>query len=287
MPNKTSKCRAGRSVLGEVPCSPGSQAPSMYRAARMAASGDAGEGEFSVFKTTLGALVEAASAPYRGAGRFPWHFARGKLSRDPIFTEIVARGLIPDGARIVDLGCGLGLLASWLAAAQTLWARALWPATWPPPPRLESYHGIERVSRDAERARGIFGASAITCGDIRTSPFGPASVVVIFDVLHYIDSAAQDDVLVRVRNALSPHGGLLLLRVGDAAAGWRFRVTLWVDRVITSIHGRHRQSLHCRPLEAWLARLRALGFYVTPMPMSAGTPFANVLIVARLPAARA
>ena len=231
-------------------------------------------------------LVDVAAAPYRSAGRFPWHFARGKLTYDPIFGELLTRGLIPDGAHILDLGCGLGLLSSWLMAAQDLWRRAAWPAPWPKPPRLASYRGIERGRRDVARASEALRAGTVTCGDIRSSPFGAANVVAIFDVLHYIDCASQDGVLERVCEALTPRGGLLLLRIGDAAAGWRFHVTRLVDVVMTSIRGARWQRLHCRPLASWLAHLDALGFEVTAVPMSRGTLFANVLLIARLPAAR-
>lgn len=235
-------------------------------------------------KAIMDELVDAAAAPYRSVGRFPWHFARGKLTHDPIFAELLTQGLIPDDAHILDLGCGLGLLSSWLMAAQDLWRRAVWPALWPRPPRLASYRGIEQGPRDAARASGALRAGTVTCGDIRSSPFGAADVVAIFDVLHYIDRASQDGVLERVCEALRPRGGLLLLRIGDAAAGWRFHVTRLVDVLMTSIRGARRQRLHCRPLASWLARLDALGFHVTAVPMSQGTLFANVLLVARLPA---
>ena len=39
------------------------------------------------------ALIGRASAPYRPSGRFAWHFARGKLNRDPVFTALFERGL--------------------------------------------------------------------------------------------------------------------------------------------------------------------------------------------------
>lgn len=97
-------------------------------------------------KAMMDELIDAA-APYRNAGRFPWHFARGKLARDPIFAELLARGPIPDDAHILDLGCGLGFLASWLTAAHGRGRAASWPASWPTPSRLASYHGIERAGR--------------------------------------------------------------------------------------------------------------------------------------------
>ena len=35
------------------------------------------------------ALVEAASAQYRAADKFAWHFARGKLGGDPVFRHVL------------------------------------------------------------------------------------------------------------------------------------------------------------------------------------------------------
>ena len=42
-----------------------------------------------------------------------------------------------------------------------------------------------------------------------------------------------------------------------------------------------RSRLYCRPLDDWCALLRAHGFAVRTQAMSAGTPFANVLLIAR------
>src|SRR5690349_8843043 len=76
-------------------------------------------------------LHRSACAPYRSAGRFAWHFARGKLGRDPVFRGLLERGDLPVRARVVDIGCGQGLLASLLAAIDGMQARGRWPAAWP------------------------------------------------------------------------------------------------------------------------------------------------------------
>lgn len=227
-------------------------------------------------------LVDAAAAPYRAAGRFAWHFARGKLAGDPVFTGLLSHGLIPDRARILDIGCGQGLLASWLSAAQRMHAIGDWPAQWPPPPHASSLRGIDIMARDVERARQALGdAATITPGDMCTADFGKADVVVILDVLHYVGVAAQDDVLRRVRAALAPNG-TLLLRVGDAGAGLPFTISLWVDKVVTFARGHRNARLHCRTLPQWREALTRLGFAVTTLPMHHGTPFANVLLIAKL-----
>jgi len=148
--------------------------------------------------------------------------------------------------------------------------------------------GIELMPRDVERARQAhaqLGSRAeFVQGDMCRTDFGQADVVVILDVLHYVSYAAQDDVLRRVRAAL-PAGGTLLLRVGDAAAGLPFHLSNWVDAVVTFVRGHRLSSLYCRPLKAWQNLLTDLGFVVEAVPMHQGTPFANILLVARLPAA--
>jgi SAM-dependent methyltransferase len=227
------------------------------------------------------ALIDAAAAPYRQAGRFAWHFARGKIRTDPVFLGLLRGGLVPPRARILDLGCGQGLLSATLMAADSLRAHGHWPANWPAAPETPQVRGIELMPRDVERARRAIGAFAtIEQGDIRTAPFGTTDVVVILDVLHYFARDQQDSVLTRVRAALSPKG-VLLLRVGDAAGGLPFALSNWVDHVATFARGHRLSRLHCRSMKEWIAALDKLDFRVEPMPMSQGTPFANVLLVAR------
>lgn len=210
----------------------------------------------------------AASAPYRAAGRFAWHFARGKLRGDPAFRHLLDAGLIPAGARILDLGCGQGLLAALLATA--------------PVPRIGRYRGIELMAGDVARAHQALGADCgVEQGDIRAAEFGTAEVVIILDVLHYMPYAAQDGVLRRVRQALAG-GGVLLLRVGDAAAGLRFRFSNWVDWTVALARGHGATRFHCRSVAQWRSALEALDFTVQAAPMSRGTPFANVLLHAHL-----
>lgn len=285
------------------------------------------------------ALHTAACAPYREAGRFAWHFARGKLGRDPVFRGVLERGDLSghppvDDLRIVDIGCGQGLLASLLDACVRSVDAGAWPGTWPAAPRAHSYHGIELMPRDVERARqatrGLALAPTFECNDMRRAVLPPCDRVVILDVLHYVDHAAQSALLVRVRDALlrgqaeraanaagdsgaasanaagrsaaananaagrSAAAGTntqakaapaaaparLITRVGDAASPRGFLMSQWVDRAVATVRGHQVPPTWGRPLAEWVALLQDIGFRVQSVPMSRGTPFANVLLVA-------
>ena len=218
------------------------------------------------------ALVERASASYRPAGRFALNFARGKLRWDPVFRHLLIHGLIAPGARVLDIGCGQGLLASLLEAAED-------EARCPAGGRLT---GIELSAREVARARDALGDGAeFVCGDMRSVAFPSADTVVILDVLHYIERREQNEVLTRVRAALGD-GGTLLLRVGDAASRRRFAASQWVDRLVFLLRGYRSRPHNGRTVSEWIAQLVGLGFQVSDEPMSQGTPFANVLLVATL-----
>ena len=230
-------------------------------------------------------LHEEATAPYRKAGSFAWHFARGKLGRDPVFRGLVERGLIgEEHRRVVDIGCGQGLFASLLASMSAMQSQpGRWPAAWSRTPAAADYTGIELMPKDVARAEASVGhlqpSPRFVCGDMCTAALPECDLVVILDVLHYVDHTAQEGVLQRVRDSLQP-GGRLLLRVGDAASRRGFAISQWVDRTVTRIRGHRVSPTWGRPLDEWMALLRRLDFAAHSIPMSQGTPFANVLLVA-------
>ena len=71
------------------------------------------------------------------------------------------------------------------------------------------------------------------------------------------------------------------MREADAAAGWRFRLVRLGNRITALCRGRWRPPFAFRTAAEWQAELSGLGFDVSVAPMGEGTPFANVLLVAR------
>jgi SAM-dependent methyltransferase len=233
------------------------------------------------------ALVHAASVRYRSAGYFAYYFARGKLGLDPLFIDLLQLGVLPPQAWILDLGCGQAVLAAWLLAARERFEAGQWPVDWPPPPHVCRLHGLELMPSDVTRAASAFAGEScvqVEQADICTHAFESVNVVTLFDVLHYLDPEHQAGVLRRIRAALGP-GGLLLARVGDESGGLRFDLSRWVDQVVAFVRGRGILPICCRPATAWAEALHAMGFQVRMVPTEGGPPFANTVLIARVPEA--
>jgi SAM-dependent methyltransferase len=228
-------------------------------------------------------LFEAATRPYLAAGKHAWRFARGKLRYDPVYFSLLRRGLLPPQGSLLDLGCGQGMLLSLLRAAKH--QAGVWPDDWPSPPSLV-LRGIDLSADRVTTARRALGADAqLDHGDVRAMDFQRCSVIVLLDVLFYLGEADQVRVIEKAAAALEP-GGLLLLREADAGAGLAFQVTKWSERLVCALRGNLRQRLHYRSTAQWMAQLATHGLVVETMPMSEGTPFANILFVARKVSAR-
>ncbi|MDQ7745897.1 SAM-dependent methyltransferase [Hydrogenophaga pseudoflava] len=235
-------------------------------------------------RTFFPLLLDEATKGFRSGGPFAHRYARGKLGTDPIFREMLRRGLLPADGRLLDLGCGQGSLFAWLLAARRLYEQGQWHADWPAPPRFRSMRGVELMQNDVDRAADTFGSDhpvvRVEQGDMNLVDFGQADVVTILDALHYFDHENQTRVLRRIHAAL-PVQGLFLTRIGDASAGLPFHISNWVDHVVTFARGHRLPRLYCRTLADWTALLTGIGFAVQSAPMSEGKPFANVMLVCR------
>jgi SAM-dependent methyltransferase len=229
----------------------------------------------------LEALWEAASRPFQAAGKLAWYAARSKLRLDPVYFALLMRGVLPDAGTLLDLGCGRGVLLVLLAAAKEQFQRGEWPASWPAPPMRLGMRGVELRKEFVEAARlALQGKAGVEQNDIRKIDLPPCAAIVMLDVLYHLNDSEQTRILEAAARALQP-GGVLVVREADANGGLAFQLTHWGDRFATALRGGFLGEREYRGASQWTALLQALGLSVSAEPMSRGTPFANVLFVAR------
>jgi 1-acyl-sn-glycerol-3-phosphate acyltransferase len=168
-----------------------------------------------------------------------------KLRTDPLFEALDAA--VPRSGRILDLGCGYGVVAHWLNEQTD--GREILGVDYDEPK--------VRVARSTSEGRRHL---AFETRDILEGDLPPADAALLLDVLHYITPDAQRRLLARVRQALRP-GGRLVIRdmVREDSARYR-RVAFW-ERLATRMgFNRAPQGIH--PLETGALRdaLREAGF---------------------------
>lgn len=226
-------------------------------------------------------LIEHMSRRFVPTGVFSWEFARGKLRHDDALLAAVTTGLLPDRGRLVDIGCGRGVLLATLVSARELHAEGHWPPEWSVPPGALELVGIEARRRVAAVARRALGdAARIERADVADRPLPACQALVLFDVLHYMAEGAQVELLVRAARALD-RGGVLLVREADAAGGLRFLFTRLAERLCAIARGAPRQRFHWRSAADWAALLRSSGFHEVLHSHVSRPPFANVLLKAQ------
>jgi SAM-dependent methyltransferase len=222
-------------------------------------------------------VVEETARRYMPSGILHWEFVRGKLLYDPLYREVWSRLGAHAPGRIVDLGCGRGIVLALADGARR--ARST-----PDAAASAELVGVEVRPAAARVARLALGdAARIEIADLSDYAPPDADALLLLDVLHYLDAPAQERLLGRVARALRP-GGVLLAREPDASSGTRFLATRWAERLRALARGAWRQRFHYRTGSEWVRLLGDQGLAVSATPMDRDTPFANVLFEARRPA---
>ena len=224
-----------------------------------------------------GRALDRASAAriataYRPAGwfgnRWNYFYSRAKLASDPLYPA-VADALRGTTAPLLDLGCGIGLLAL-----------ALRDAGIDLPYRGVDFDAakIAQAQRAAQVAQVADAAFEVV--DLATACPQHRGSVALLDVLQYLDAAAQARLLDAATGMVSPHG-LLVIRTGLDDGGARIRTTNAFDRFAARMGWMKSPPLRYPREDELRARLAAAGLDAHLSPLRGNTPFNNYLIVAR------
>jgi len=213
------------------------------------------------------AIAQAFLPERRFGNRTPYYYVRSKLAADPLYGGIVAV-LRDSHAPLLDLGCGLGLLAHTLRRAGVeLLYRGVDNDT----------HKIERARIAAQRA-GL-AATQFDTMDLSTMLPEHAGSVALLDVLQFLAPAAQERLLDAAIGMLTP-GASLVLRCGLEDGSWRAQVTRRVDEFSRWVRWMNAAPTRYPARGALERRFTEAGLQTTFSPLFGRTPFNNWRIVA-------
>lgn len=195
--------------------------------------------------------------------------ARARLLKDPMYPFLIEEEVLGSGARVLDLGCGRGLVGVLVG----LFTRASDPR-W--------YLGLDRCDRYIRAARqALEHVPGCTVQTLDLRDFDPpaADIVVINDVLRFLPFTSQDALLRRLARAVPP-GARMFVREKDAAGGWRFTWAALMDAVQILVPGHPRHGTHYRRAGELRNALIAAGFSVRDRTVARSSSPAWVLLEA-------
>ena len=202
---------------------------------------------------------------FRTARRYDRGFVRWKTRLDRIFALLLAEDLGEGPA--VDLGCGHGATLALVAFRD--------------PHR--TLYGCDLDERRIEAAgRGLADLDVhLSTADVRTFPVPAAGLILIIDVLQYLDPADQTSLLRRCSTALLP-GGRLIFRLPDTTRGFVSWTTRMLDRLNLRIGGSNARLAYL-PTEAYTAPLVEAGLSVDVRSYRNRLPLRHIVIAAQKP----
>lgn len=214
-----------------------------------------------------------ADLPARLGRLFPdrWdrHYVAAKVRSDPLYQAVAAE-LAGPPLPLLDLGCGLGLLAFYLRA------RGLtMPVT-----------GLDYDPRKiaaATRATAALGEATLVFRhhDARRGLPDHRGNVTILDILQFFTPDEQRTLLAEAAARVAD-GGKLLIRSALRDRSWRFRVTVAGDLLARATRWMRAAPVHYPTRETFTATLGTHG-ELDIRPLWGATPFNNHLIVLRRP----
>jgi SAM-dependent methyltransferase len=218
---------------------------------------------------SLSSKRQAVSRLYRYQGPYVTQFVYWKMKTDPLFKAVEASA--PASGRILDLGCGYGIVAHWL----TLFA----------PER-----SVSGVDFDADKIRVAQATArfnprvAFERRDLlEWAEYPVCDCVLLCDVLHYFPRELKAEMLRKVFQALRP-GGCLIVRDAMAKADSGHRAVAWSEKwAVRFGQNKSQHGLHFENEETHLALLREAGFDRIEVRKDAGLG-SNALMTATKPA---
>ncbi|MDO8619164.1 MAG: class I SAM-dependent methyltransferase [Candidatus Daviesbacteria bacterium] len=188
-------------------------------------------------------------------------FTKWKFWEEP-YEEL--EKLIPDQGKIIDLGCGEGILANFLVLSSN----------------KRKVLGFEIDKTRLAVANRNIPNTEFKQADITKLTIPAADVLTMFHVLHHLSSyEQQEDVLRNCYKALKKNGKLLIVDV-EIKPSLKYWTCWFADHFLVPwvFEGRFFAPAFFRNSKNWKKFLDEVGFKTKIIPAEAGRPFSNVIL---------
>ena len=177
---------------------------------------------------------------------------------------------LPPAGKILDLGCGHGLLAKAIALSNSRYEVSAFD------------HDENRICLAQTAAANISNLRFAVTG--MRFPEAKFEGITLIDVMHYFAPKTQKEILEQAYGSLTP-GGRLLVREVEPEAGFISYLNRFYEKIATStgFTRSNQQELHFRNTTEWERLLREIGFNVKSQPCSSFL-FSDILFVCERPA---
>jgi 2-polyprenyl-3-methyl-5-hydroxy-6-metoxy-1,4-benzoquinol methylase len=196
--------------------------------------------------------------------RFLHGYCKGKASWDPAYPA-VAEMLRTSGHPLLDIGCGVGLLAAYLRESGC----------------GQRILGIEpdaaKIRIATEQVASGYPGLEFQVGDARDLPEFSGDIVML-DVLHYMPAEVQRVVLEQIAARICP-GGRALIRTTFRGGSWRYYATLLEEGFVRISGWIRGGACHFPTPEEVTAPFQGAEWKVSVTPMWGRTPFNSHLVV--------
>ena len=184
---------------------------------------------------------------------------------DPVFKSL--DHIAPRSGFILDLGCGYGFAAHWLAQCTD----------------ARTFLGVdydENKIRIARQTAPQHPRIQFEFQDILEFEYPACDAILLLDVLHYWTPEKQQVILDKARRALRPSGKLILRDGAKADDGAHRHVHRWEKFATRLGLNQTREGLHFQTLNELIDALKNAGFTRWEIVREAGRD-SNVLLVAK------
>ncbi|KKS12695.1 MAG: MCP methyltransferase, CheR-type [Candidatus Daviesbacteria bacterium GW2011_GWB1_41_5] len=188
-------------------------------------------------------------------------FAKWKFWEEP-YEEL--EELVPKNAKIVDVGCGEGILDNFLALGS----------------RDRRILGFDINRERLSVANRKVSNTQFRYGDATKSTIPSCDVIIFFHVLHHFNSYKEQEIVLRKCYKALGKGGKLLIVEVEIKPSLKYWICWFFDFFIVPwvFEKKLWAPAFFRRSKDWKKFLDKLGFHCKIIPAEAGRPFSNVIL---------